>query len=269
MCSIFNYKNIACFCNDINICGWGMTKKKTKEHKGELIFGIHPIVELLKAKRRKIISLYTTKQTPQAFQEIEKLLPKYPVPIQYVARDVLDRMVGTTDHQSVVAWVQSFPFRKSFFDAKKYPFIVMLDGIQDPRNVGAILRSAYCTGVNGVIMIKRGGAQLTGVAVKSAAGLNEYLEIYQAQSASEAILELKKAQYNIYLATFDGHNAATYDYQLSACMVIGGEGTGITKAILNAGEHITLPQKKSDISYNASVAAGLLFFLISTRKNLL
>src|SRR5579872_211013 len=175
-----------------------MTKKKVKEQKGELIFGIHPVVELLKAKRRKLISVYTTKPTPQSFGEIERLWPKYPVPIQYVAREVLDRMVGTTDHQGVVAWVNTFPFRKAFFDSKKHKFLVMLDGIQDPRNLGAILRSAYCTGVDGAIIIKRGGVQLTGVAIKSSAGLSEHLEIYQAQSVAEAVIELKKAGYTLY-----------------------------------------------------------------------
>ena len=110
------------------IWAYFMTKKKIKEQKGELIFGIHPIIELLKAKRRKLISIYTTKPAPQAFSEIERVWPKYPVPIQYVARDLLYRMARTTDHQNVVAWVQSFPFRKTFFDAKKHQFLVMLDG---------------------------------------------------------------------------------------------------------------------------------------------
>lgn len=242
-----------------------MIKKKDKETKGELIFGIHPVVELLKAKRRKLISVYTTKPTPQAFEDIQKVWPKYPVAIQYVAREVLDRMVGTTDHQGVVAWTHAFPFRKTFFDPKKQPFLVMIDGVQDPRNLGAILRSAYCTGVDGAIIIKRGGAQLTGVAIKSSAGLSEHLEIYQAQSAASAVIDLKNAGYNIYLATFDGQNAATCEYKKPLCMVIGGEGSGISKSILSSGTHITLPQKASDISYNASVAAGILLFLISTK----
>jgi 23S rRNA (guanosine2251-2'-O)-methyltransferase len=243
-----------------------MIKKKDKETKGELIFGIHPVIELLKAKRRKLISLYTTKPAPQAFEDIQKVWPKYPVPIQYVAREVLDRMVGTTDHQGVVAWTQSFPFRKTFFDPKKHKFLVMIDGVQDPRNLGGILRSAHCTGVDGAIVIKRGGAQLTGVAIKSAAGLSEHLEIYPAQSAQAAVMELKNAGYNIYLATFDGENAAKYDYNAPLCAVIGGEGTGISKSILSSGIHVTLPQKATDISYNASVAAGILLFLISTHQ---
>ena len=243
-----------------------MIKKKDKETKGELIFGIHPIIELLKAKRRKLVSLYTTKPAPQAFEAIQKLLPKYPVAIQYVTRDILDRMVGTTDHQGIVAWAQHFPYRKTFFDSKKHPFLVMIDGVQDPRNVGAILRSAYCTGVDGVVMVTRSGASVTGIAIKSAAGLSEHLEIYIAQSASAAVIELKKAGYTIYLATFDGENALLCDYKKPLCIVIGGEGSGISKSILSSGIHVTLPQKVHDISYNASVAAGILLFLIAHRR---
>lgn len=242
-----------------------MIKKKDKETKGELIFGIHPVIELLKAKRRKLISIYTTKPTPQAFEEIQKVWPKYPVPIQYVTREVLDRMVGTTDHQGVVAWTGVFPFRKVFFDPKKQKVLVMIDGVQDPRNLGGILRSAYCTGVDGAIIIKRGGAQLTGIAIKSSAGLSEHLEIYEAQSAASAIIELKNAGYNIYLSTFDGENATTCEFKKSLCMVIGGEGMGISKSILSSGTRVTLPQKASDISYNASVAAGILLFLIANK----
>lgn len=243
-------------------------KKKTNEQKGELIYGIHPIIEVLKAKRRKLISVYTTKPAPQAFEDIQRHWPKYPVAIQYVKRDVLDRMVGTSDHQGVVGWVQAFGYRKQFFNSQKQPFLLMLDGIQDPRNLGAILRSAYCAGVDGVIIVKKGGTPLTSTAIKSSAGLSEYLEIFIAQSATAAVQELKDAGYGIYLATFGGKNAVECEYNLPLCIVVGGEGFGISKTILNSGTQVTLPQRTSDISYNASVAAGILLFLVATRKGL-
>jgi 23S rRNA (guanosine2251-2'-O)-methyltransferase len=237
-----------------------MATIKTKKVVGELIYGIHPVIEVLKAKRRKLISIYTTKPTPKSWDQIEKLMPVYPVQIQYVTRDVLARMAESTDHQGVVAWVHSFPFRKKFFEPEKSPFLVMLDGIQDARNVGAILRSAYCTNFDGVIMTQKGSAPLNAAAIKASAGLSEHLEIYVAPAASVAIQELKKAGYTSYLATFDGESAATCQFKKPLCMVIGGEGMGISKEILSQGVHVTLPQKQTDISYNASVAAGILFF---------
>ncbi len=245
-----------------------MIKKKTTTP-GELIFGIHPLIEVLKARKRKVISIYTTKPTPKGWQDIERHMPKYPVPIQYVTRDVLHRMAGTTDHQGIVSWVQPFGFRKKFFDTNKNPILLMLDGIQDPRNLGAILRSAYCTGISGVIITKKNSAPLQAIAIKSAAGLSEHLEIYETASAQSGVQELKSAGYEIYLAVFDGQRATDCAFTKPMCIVIGSEGFGIDKSILKSGIPVTLPQQSPDISYNASVAAGILLFLISTRHNLI
>ena len=112
---------------------------KKKQTQGELIFGIHPIIEVLKAKKRKLLRLYTTKPTPKGFAQIEKLLPEH-VPIQYVTRAVLNRMLQNEEHQSVIAWVQPFVYRSTMFDPQKHQSLLMLDSVQDTRNLGAILR---------------------------------------------------------------------------------------------------------------------------------
>lgn len=239
--------------------------KTKKQQIGELIYGVHPLIELLKAKKRKLISVYTTRPEPKAWALVKAVWPKYQVAIQYVERDILTRMAGTTEHQGIVAWVQEYKFRKAFFNPEKQPFLVMLDGVQDTRNVGAILRSAYCTNASGVIMITRDAAPLNGSSIKASAGLAEHLEIYLSPSPQAAIAELKKAGYTIYLAMFKGENAAHVVYKEPLCMVIGSEFTGISKDIMKDGIPVTLPQKTADISYNASVAAGILLFLISTQ----
>ncbi len=239
---------------------------KKQKAQGELIYGINPVIEVLRAKRRKVISIYTTRPTPKAWAKIEKLFPDRPIPIQYVERDVLTNMAHTPDHQGVVAWVQHFPFRSKAFDPAKHQFLVLLDSIQDPRNVGAILRSAYCTGVQGVVLIARNAAPLNAVALKSSAGLAEHLEIMVASSAPAAVQELKAAGYTIYLAAFGGANALATKFEGPLCMVIGSEGEGVQPALLKAGTQVTLPQKTADISYNASVAAGILLFLVATQQ---
>ena len=248
--------------------GVTMVKKK-KRVQGELIFGIHPIVELLKAKRRKIISIYTTRPVPKSWKLIERLLPGYPVPIQYVSREVLAKMSESTEHQGVIAWVQSFPFRKKPFDPSKQPFLVMLDSIQDTRNVGAILRSAYCTGASGVIMTTKSSAPLNAAAVKASAGLAEHLEIQLVSSTQEGLQILQKANYAIYLAMLDGADATEQSYNLPLCIVVGNEAVGISKAVAKYGTPITLPQKTADVSYNASVAAGILLFMVGTKHKLI
>jgi 23S rRNA (guanosine2251-2'-O)-methyltransferase len=232
-----------------------------KDKNLELVFGIHPLVELLKAKRRKLVTLYTTKPTPKSWDQIAPLLSK-DVQIQYVARDILSKIAQTTDHQSVVALATPLVKRKKFFDPAKHPFLLLLDSVQDPRNLGAIIRSAYCTGVDGLLLSGKNSAPLNATALKASAGLAEHLDIYEAPSSFAAVQEIKKAGYPLYLATLGGVDAMTISYTQPLCLVIGNESTGIAKNLLSFGTEITLPQRMPEISYNASVAAGILLFLI-------
>lgn len=241
-------------------------KKKQKKVAGQLIFGIHPIVECLKAKRRKIISLYTTKPHPKGFKEIERHLPKHPVSTQYVSREVLHKMADSEDHQGVIGWVRDFPFRKKPFDSKKQKFIVLLDGIQDPRNVGAIIRSAYCAGADGVVLCKKGGSSLSATAIKASAGLAEHMEIFVYPSVQAAAQELKNAGYNLFMAVFNGQPVTECEFSEPVCLVIGNEAVGVSKSILKLGKGVTIAQRSANISYNASVAAGILLYQIGIKN---
>ena len=237
-----------------------------KKQAFEIIFGIHPIIEALKAKKRTIYTLYTTKPEPKAFREIKPLLGSK-TSINYVTRDKLNKLAGeTTDHQGFVATISPFVYKKEFFSPQKDPMILFLDGIQDTKNMGAIIRSAYCTGFNGVVIPKKGNAPLTAATLKSSAGLAEHMPIYQAASNAEALQQLKNAGYELYLAMVDqGANALEVTYKKPLCLVIGSEGLGISKELQKSGTKITLPQRHTGISYNASVAAGILLFLIANK----
>ena len=239
--------------------------KKTKQQRIEYIGGVNSIKELLKAKNRKLLALYTTRPEPKSFNQIKRLMPKYPVQIQYVTRTKLCQLIDSDDHQGIVAMVQPYGYRKTFFDAKKSPFIVLLDGVQDVRNFGAIIRSAYCTGADGVIVCKKGGAPLSAAAHKASAGLAEHMQIYQAASTQEAIQLLNKAGYHLYVTAFDGEDATQLVFKKPACVVIGSEGFGVTRSLLQEGTQVTLPQRPGEISYNASVAAGIILFLMGVQ----
>lgn len=247
-----------------------MAKDRQQEKLTELVFGIHPIVELLKAKQRKLTVVYTTKPEPKSWDQITRLLPKG-TQIQYVNRDALAKLAGTVDHQGVVAFATPFVYRKKFFDPAKQPFLLLLDSIQDPRNTGAIIRSAYCTGINGVIIVQKGASPLTATALKSSAGLAEHMAIYQAPSTKAAILLLKEAGYSMYMAMVDKNSQPAHmiEYATPLCIVIGNEGTGIGPDIARQGKTVHLPQVSPDVSYNASVAAGILLFMVATKTNIL
>ena len=239
-------------------------KKKTNKKENELIYGAHPIIEMLKANRRKLVGIYTTKPLPKSWNRVERYLPKSVRNIQYVSRAVLDRMTGTREHMNIAAWVSPYAYQKKIFDPKTKPFILLLDSVQDVHNLGAILRSAYCTGVDGVVLCKKQAAPLTATAIKASAGLAEHLPIYLAPSLKSAAQELKHAGYNLYMTVLDnGKDATKITYKKPLCLVIGNEATGISKDILSFGELITLPQRDPDASFNASVAAGIFLFLLS------
>jgi len=239
--------------------------EKSAEKYSDFVYGVHPALEVLQAKRRKVSMAYTTKVPVKSWGQIEKLLPKH-VPVQFVTREVLENMVGTADHQGIVLFVSPFPFEKNMFDSAKYPLLVVLDGVQDVRNLGAIIRSAYCTGVDGIVLCSKNSAPLTCSAIKASAGLSEHARIYVAPSMGFVMQELKNRGYAIYLATLGaGENAATVEFKQPAALVIGSEESGVSKEVLKYGTRILLPQRRADISYNASVAAGILMFLMGNQ----
>lgn len=243
-----------------------MGKKGQAPVAASILYGVNPIVELLKAKRRKLHTLYVSERAPRGWSSIEPLIKGGRVQISRTSRDTLTRMAGTPDHQGIVAQVQPFPLAKNPFDPKKHKFLIMLDRIQDPRNLGAILRSAYCTGVEGVMLVKKQAAPLSAVALKASAGLAEHLPIREVSSSEAAVQELRAAGYQIFLAHFGGKTPDQLSFEGPLCLVVGSEGEGVSRGILKSGTIVTLPQRTPDISYNASVAAGILLFLIAAKR---
>lgn len=231
----------------------------------QLLFGIHPVAELLRAKKRKIDSIYTTTPVPKQWNYIQSLLPSYPITIKHVTRDALSKLAGSTDHQGIVAFAQPFVFYGKPFEPEKHPSLVVLDGIQDSRNLGAIIRSASCTNTVGVLITQKNSSPLNAIALKASAGLAEHILVRYVPSAEIAAEELRAAGYQIYCGIFGGTDARTVAFKKPYALVIGSEGSGISQPLKRHGIALTLPQRTQDISYNASVAAGLLMFLIASQ----
>lgn len=227
------------------------------------IFGIHALQELLRAKRRTLRAIYTTKPEPKAWATVAKHIASR-VPIYYVSRDKLTTLAGSSDHQGIIAVVDPFPLRKKPFDPKRSPLLLLLDGIQDPRNLGAIIRSAYCTNFDGIVIVRKQSAPLSAVAIKASAGLAEHMEIYETATALQAAQELKALGYHLYLAALGGKDIREVAFQTPLCIVIGSEAVGISQPVLKLGERVMLAQKEPDTSYNASVAAGIFLFTVAT-----
>lgn len=237
-------------------------KKKQSVKYDNIIYGVHPVQELLQSKRMKIGAIYTLKNPIKSWTAMSKLIPSH-IQVSMVTRETLDNVAGSKDHQGILAFVGDFPFSQSIFTPEKHKFVVVLDEIQDVRNLGAILRSAYCTGVDGIVLVRSNAASLTPAAFKASAGLAIHLPIYLAPSIKAALFELKKSGYHIYCATLAGsQTVANLQFQEPAVLVIGNEEIGISNDVAKMGTQILLPQRRADISYNASVAAGILMYSI-------
>ncbi len=227
----------------------------------EQIYGAHPIIELLKAKKRKIFAIYTTNPYPKAWSRINQFLGGRKVDLRIVTRPTLDKIAGCDEHMGVLALVSPFKFKSGFFSPKTHPRVLLLDGVQDVKNFGAILRSAHCSGFKGVIISRKNCAPITPATLKASAGLAEHLDIYNASTVNFALDQLKKAGYNLYMAVPNGGiDIRQIKISTPNCLVIGNEEKGIKPELFGKGNLVSLPQISPDISYNASVAAGILMF---------
>ncbi|HSW55424.1 MAG TPA: 23S rRNA (guanosine(2251)-2'-O)-methyltransferase RlmB [Ignavibacteriaceae bacterium] len=177
--------------------------------------------------------------------------------------------------QGVVALKQDFKFSsldEILSSAKKasLPLILILDEIQDPHNVGAILRSAECSGVNGVILTKHQSATITSTVTKTSAGATEHLKICQVNNLSQTIDELKEKSFWIVGSSLE--NAKNYtevDYKIPIALIVGNEEKGIRKLTASKCDFLVkIPMSGKIQSLNVSVATGILLFEILRQRNL-
>jgi len=244
-----------------------MKNKKQPVKYTNIIYGVHPVIELLQSKRIKVGAIYALKNPIKSWTAISKLIPSH-IPVSLVTRETLDNVSLNKEHQGIIAFVGDFPFTQTMFTPEKQKFVVLLDEIQDVRNLGAILRSAYCTGVDGVVLVRANAASLTPAAFKASAGLAIHMPIHISPSIKSAMLDLKRSGYNIYCATLGaGESVANFTFKEPAVLVIGNEEKGISGDVSRNGTRILLPQRRPDISYNASVAAGILMYSIGLQLN--
>ncbi len=148
------------------------------------------------------------------------------------------------------------------------PFIILLDEIEDPHNLGAIIRSAECAGAHGVIIKKRHAAGLTYTVDKAAAGALEYVPVARVNNLSETIEQLKQKNIWVYGADMNGEDYRKTDFSGGVALIIGNEGKGISRLVREKCDVIvSLPLKGNINSLNASVAAGILMYKIAEKRD--
>lgn len=224
--------------------------------------GIHPVREALRAGRPLDRVLIVKGAAGPRLQEIIDLCREKSVPIRFEAREHLDRAAGGTGHQGVVAVGSAEKFASLEDSAAGGGLHVVLDGIEDPHNLGAIIRTAHAAGAAAVVIPERRAAGLTDTVVRSAAGALAYISVVRVTNISRAVEDLKARKYWIYgLDERGSEEWGKIDYASPAAFVLGGEGKGLHQ---NVARHcdflVRIPMSGGVASLNVSVAAGVVLF---------
>ena len=237
-----------------------------EENEG-LLLGRNPIREALKSGRTVEKLLVAQGDLSGAAKDIIRMAKDAGAVVQTVDRSRLDQIYPA--HQGMLAYVAAVAYRSvdDIFDLAAQrgedPFIVILDGVTDPHNLGAIIRSAECAGAHGVILPERRAAGLGPAAAKAAAGALDCLPIARVKNLNRTIDELKQRGVWVIGTAMDGEDALTADLTGPVALVIGSEGEGISHLTLQKCDRtVTLPMKGQIVSLNASVAAGILMYEI-------
>lgn len=228
-----------------------------------IIYGINPVLEALRAGRVK--ELHVGDRADARLKRLLAIAAERRVCVRHVPADVLDRESRRGVHQGIVADVEAaadYSIGEIVSAATGAPLIVVLDGIEDPHNLGAILRTADAAGVDGVVLQSRRSAARTGIAVKASAGAVTHVKTAEVVNIARALEELKDG--GVWTVGLAGEATDSYesvDLTLPTALVFGAEGTGLRRLVRERCDRLaSIPMRGHVASLNVSVAAGVVLF---------
>ena len=237
-----------------------------------ILTGRNPIREALKNNRDLEKLLVQKGDLSGSAMEIVKTAKDRKIMVQVVEKNRLDEIAP--NHQGLIAFASAYAYStvedilQAAAEKGEDPFLILLDGITDPHNLGAIIRSAECTGAHGIIIPQHRSVGLTPAAVKASAGAVEYMPVARVTNLNRTIEELQKKNIWVYALTMNGKDYETVSFSGGTAIVIGAEGEGISKLTEEKCDlAVSLPMKGHLDSLNASVAAGVIMYrVMSSRK---
>ena len=222
----------------------------------EIIYGVRPVVEALKGRRRWVIEVLDASNNA----EVRAVAGR--VPVKNVSRDRVDELARGGVHQGVVARVESYPY--SSLDeilAVSRPLVLVLDGVTDPRNLGAVLRAVDGAGASGVVIPKDKAVGVTAAAVKASAGASEHVRVARVTNLRRAVDAMKRATVWVYAAEAGGTDYSKLDLDGPTAFVLGSEGRGVRRLVREACDGtVSVPMLGGVSSLNVSVAAAVLAY---------
>lgn len=239
------------------------------------VYGIRAIIEAIRSGK-EIEKLLLSKQAGgDLFNDLFALARENQIPTQFVPLEKLNRMTYK-NHQGAIAYISEVAFHKiehiipTLYEEGKTPLILILDGITDVRNFGAIVRTAECAGVHAIIICEKGSAPVNSDAVKTSAGALHSVPICRVKSLNQIISYLKNSGIRIIAATEKVNNKYyDSDFSLPTAIIMGSEDEGIQpNVLLLADETVCIPLAGNIASLNVSVATGIILFeVIKQREN--
>lgn len=240
----------------------------------DLIIGRNPVTEALKSGRT-VEKLMVAKGSEKSLSKLIAMAKDAGVPVYYNDKSRMDKIAGGGAHQGVAAYVSSYGYSEvddliaRAEEKGEVPFLVILDGIEDPHNLGAILRSADGAGAHGVIIPKRRAVGVTGVVAKASAGAIEYVPVARVSNIPRTIEELKKQGF--WIAALDMSETAYFNSDLKGriALVVGNEGEGISRLVKEKCDFtVSIPMKGRVQSLNASNAAAVVMYEVLRQRSM-
>ncbi len=239
----------------------------------QTIFGIHAVEEALAARGRGFEYVAVASGRGDArLQKITQLCRAAGVPVRTMPRDQLTRLARTAGHQGVVA----IAAEKRYSDLEdllahkrgQHAFLIILDGIEDPHNLGAIIRTAESAGADGIIIPERRAVGVTSTVVKASAGASEYLPIAKVTNLGRTLEELKER--SIWTVGLDERGDKSYDqldYKMDCALVLGAEGHGLHEQVRKKCDFlVSIPMLGKVPSLNVSVAAAIVMYEVARQR---
>jgi 23S rRNA (guanosine2251-2'-O)-methyltransferase len=237
-----------------------------------ILTGRNPIREALKNHRDLEKLMVQKGDLSGSALEIIQKAKEQKIMIQTVDKSRLDEIAPR--HQGLIAFASAYQYctvediLEAAREKGEAPFIIILDGVTDPHNLGAIIRTAECVGAHGVIVPQHRSVGLTPAAVKSSAGAVEYVKVARVMNLNRTIEELQKENIWVYALTMNGKDFREVSFEGGTALVIGAEGEGISRLTEEkCDESVSLPMKGHLDSLNASVAAGIMMYRVFTSRN--
>lgn len=238
-----------------------------------LIIGRNPVMEAVKSGR-SIDKIMMQKDAEGSAKKIASMAREKKIVVQYVDKIALDKLAPGRPHQGIAAYVAAKDYvsvNEILESAKRRgedPLVVILDGLEDPHNLGAVLRSCDGVGAHGVIIPARRAVGLTETVAKASAGAIEYIPVAKVTNLAQCIDELKEKGLWIAAIDMDGENYSDADLTGPMALVIGGEGQGVSEIVRKKADYIiSMPMKGKVNSLNASNAAAIMLYEVDRQRS--